>query len=298
MFGLSFIRKMGISREEPKVWFYHNIIGLFPRPPPWKIPNLTIAIDYYIFSRRFRLGLFKSLSGDDLPPWSYCPHCKILFYLHPFLSGLPAGHSLQTAWGCLLGWTPGVYPLAAEGPFALRPYHKHLYLPTAFLYHICSPINHGDPTQLPMRKFDSYLPFVPTQEDADKFISTLSNLKPKAMVSLIVDVKLHSRRSHDIFDSVWDFKYTASARYSQCFHSWWYRKTDGLICPFRISYDQFYLHRVQSSLPALHKGIKTFQINTGILSILIHMICPFQNVYSEYNTIRAYVLFQSLFNIQ
>src|SRR5699024_9494412 len=30
-----------------------------------------------------------------------------------------------------------------------------------------------DPTQLPMRKFDSYLPFVPTQKEAELFISSL-----------------------------------------------------------------------------------------------------------------------------
>ena len=47
-----------------------------------------------------------------------------------------------------------------------------------------------DPTQLPMRKFDSYLPFVPTQEEADIFISTLSDLKPKAMVSLMYSAGL------------------------------------------------------------------------------------------------------------
>lgn len=42
-----------------------------------------------------------------------------------------------------------------------------------------------DPTQLPMRKFDSYLPFVPTQKEAELFISSLPDLKPKAMVSLM-----------------------------------------------------------------------------------------------------------------
>ena len=42
-----------------------------------------------------------------------------------------------------------------------------------------------DPTQLPMRQFDSYLPFVPTQKEADIFISTLSDLKPKALVPLM-----------------------------------------------------------------------------------------------------------------
>ena len=36
-----------------------------------------------------------------------------------------------------------------------------------------------DPTQLPMRKFDSYLPFVPTQKEAELFISSLLDLKPK-----------------------------------------------------------------------------------------------------------------------
>ena len=47
-----------------------------------------------------------------------------------------------------------------------------------------------DPTQLPMRKFDSYLPFVPTQKEADIFISTLSDLKPKAMISLMYSAGL------------------------------------------------------------------------------------------------------------
>lgn len=42
-----------------------------------------------------------------------------------------------------------------------------------------------DPTQLPMRKFDAYLPFVPTQEEAETFISTMTDPKPKAMVSLL-----------------------------------------------------------------------------------------------------------------
>ena len=42
-----------------------------------------------------------------------------------------------------------------------------------------------DPTQLPVRKFDVYLPFVPTQEEAEEFITTLPDLKQQAMVSLM-----------------------------------------------------------------------------------------------------------------
>lgn len=42
-----------------------------------------------------------------------------------------------------------------------------------------------DGTQLPMRKFDTYLPFVPSREEAITFISSLSDLKQKAMISLM-----------------------------------------------------------------------------------------------------------------
>ena len=42
-----------------------------------------------------------------------------------------------------------------------------------------------DDTQLPMRKFDTYLPFVPSHEEAIEFISSISDLKQKAMISLL-----------------------------------------------------------------------------------------------------------------
>ena len=41
-----------------------------------------------------------------------------------------------------------------------------------------------------MRKFDSYLPFVPSQEEVQIFISTLTDLKQKAMVSLMYSAGL------------------------------------------------------------------------------------------------------------
>lgn len=42
-----------------------------------------------------------------------------------------------------------------------------------------------DDTQLPMRRFDSYMPYVPTQEEVQRFIDTLPTLKQKAMVALM-----------------------------------------------------------------------------------------------------------------
>lgn len=47
-----------------------------------------------------------------------------------------------------------------------------------------------DPYQLPIRKFDSYLPYVPTKDEIQTFISTLADLKQKAMVSLLYSAGL------------------------------------------------------------------------------------------------------------
>lgn len=47
-----------------------------------------------------------------------------------------------------------------------------------------------DDSQLPMRKFDTFLPFVPSREEAHIFISSLPNLKQKAMVSLLYSAGL------------------------------------------------------------------------------------------------------------
>ena len=42
-----------------------------------------------------------------------------------------------------------------------------------------------DDTQLPMRKFDTYLPYVPTRNEVQLFLGSLPTLKQKAMVSLM-----------------------------------------------------------------------------------------------------------------
>jgi site-specific recombinase XerD len=47
-----------------------------------------------------------------------------------------------------------------------------------------------DSYQLPRRKFDSYLPFVPTKEEVFTFISTMTDLKQKSMVALMYSAGL------------------------------------------------------------------------------------------------------------
>lgn len=47
-----------------------------------------------------------------------------------------------------------------------------------------------DPTQLPMRKFDQYLPYVPSRQEVLTFISTMPDLKEKAMAALMYSAGL------------------------------------------------------------------------------------------------------------
>ena len=42
-----------------------------------------------------------------------------------------------------------------------------------------------DDTQFPMRRFDEYLPFVPSKDETWQFISSMPDLKPKTMVTLM-----------------------------------------------------------------------------------------------------------------
>ena len=47
-----------------------------------------------------------------------------------------------------------------------------------------------DSSQLPMRRFDTYLPYVPSQKDTWDFIQSFSNLKHKAILSLMYSAGL------------------------------------------------------------------------------------------------------------
>jgi site-specific recombinase XerD len=49
-----------------------------------------------------------------------------------------------------------------------------------------------DATQLPKRRFDEYIPYVPSQEETWSFISTITDLKIKAMVALLYSSGLRS----------------------------------------------------------------------------------------------------------
>ncbi len=67
------------------------------------------------------------------------------------------------------------------------------------IYHCISPLRFftlyvlhkpWDPSQLPMRRFDAYLPYGPSQKDTWDFIHSFSNLRQKAILSLMYSAGL------------------------------------------------------------------------------------------------------------
>ena len=74
-----------------------------------------------------------------------------------------------------------------------------------------------DDSQLPRRRFDEYLPYVPSQKDTWTFISTIPDLKVKAFVTLLYSAGLRScevRHYVECFKMVSDSKSAYFSRYS------------------------------------------------------------------------------------
>ena len=57
-------------------------------------------------------------------------------------------------------------------------------------FHIYVLHKEWDPSQLPYRRFDTYLPYVPDQETVWRFISTIKNLRFKAIAALMYSAGL------------------------------------------------------------------------------------------------------------
>ena len=74
-----------------------------------------------------------------------------------------------------------------------------------------------DDSQLPRRRFDEYLPYVPSQKDTWTFISTIPDLKVKAFVTRLYSAGLRScegRHYVECFKMVSDSKSAYFSRYS------------------------------------------------------------------------------------
>lgn len=131
-------------------------------------------MDKYFNSYRDMISL-RGLADHTLK--SYCTYIRAyLDYLQNILHKLPEDVSWQELRD-FIRW------LQADRGISDRTVNTAISQIRFFtLYVLHKP---WDDTQLPMRKFDTYLPFVPSRREAMAFISSLSDLKQKAMISLM-----------------------------------------------------------------------------------------------------------------
>lgn len=136
-------------------------------------------MDNYFNSFREMISL-RGLSDHTLK--SYCTYIRAyLDYLHNFLHKLPEDISWQELRD-YIKW------LQAERNLSDRTINcaiSQLRFFTMFVLH-----KPWDDTQLPMRRFDSYMPFVPSQDDTFTFIKTIPDIKQKAMVAIMYSAGL------------------------------------------------------------------------------------------------------------
>lgn len=106
---------------------------------------------------------------------SYCTYIRAyLDYLAQFLHKLPE----DVSWDELRGFIRWLQKTRGLADRTVNCVISQLRFFTLYVLH-----KPWEPTQLPMRRFDEYLPFVPSQEETWRFISTMPDIKPKAMVS-------------------------------------------------------------------------------------------------------------------
>lgn len=115
---------------------------------------------------------------------SYCTYIRVyLDYLHSILHKLPE----EVSWEELrefLRWLQRSRSLSdrtVNGAISVLRFFT--------LYVLHQP---WDNTQLPKRKFDTFHPFVPTRQQVFDFLSSMPDLKPKAMISLLYSSGLRS----------------------------------------------------------------------------------------------------------
>ena len=108
---------------------------------------------------------------------SYCTYIRsYLDYLSHFLHKAPE----DVSWDELRGYIRWLKKSRGLSDRTINCAISQLRFFTLYVLH-----KPWDDTQLPMRKFDEYLPYVPSKQDTWTFISTMPDLKQKTMTALM-----------------------------------------------------------------------------------------------------------------
>ena len=131
-------------------------------------------MDKYLDSFREMISL-RGLTDHTLK--SYCTYIRAyLDYLSNILCKVPE----DVSWDELRDY---IRWLQKSRALSVRTFNCAISQLRFFTIYV--PHKPWDDTQLPMRRFDEYLPYVPSKEETWQFISSMTTLKPKTMVTLM-----------------------------------------------------------------------------------------------------------------
>ena len=132
------------------------------------------TMDKYLHSFREMISL-RGLTDHTLT--NYCTYIRAyLDYLSEFLHKSPE----DVSWDELRDYIRWLQKSRNLSDRTINCAISQLRFFTMYVLH-----KNWDDTQLPMRKFDEYLPYVPSRSETWQFISTMPDLKQKAMVALM-----------------------------------------------------------------------------------------------------------------
>lgn len=160
----------------------NNFFYFFIRPPPFSeiilflhsISIKEITMDKYLNSFREMISL-RGLTQHTLT--SYCTYIRTyLNYLQNFLNKSPE----DVSWADMRDFIRWLQSSRNLSDRTINHAISQLRFFTIYVLH-----KSWDPTQLPLRKFDSYLPYVPSKQEVWLFISSIPDLKQKTMLALI-----------------------------------------------------------------------------------------------------------------
>ena len=136
-------------------------------------------MDKYLNSFREMISL-RGLTDHTLK--SYCTYIRAyLDYLSLVLHKVPE----DVSWDDLRGFIRWLQRSRNLSDRTINCAISQLRFFTLYVLH-----RPWDDTQLPMRRFDEYLPYVPSQKEVFFFIDSFSNLKHKAIVALMYSAGL------------------------------------------------------------------------------------------------------------
>lgn len=160
----------------------------FYRPPPFFHVGLLLFIidhkggsimDDYLLKFREMISL-RGLTDHTVKSYSTYIHAY-LDYLSGILHKMPE----DVSWAELREFIRWIQNQKHLSDRTMNACISQLRFFTIYVLH-----KPWDPTQLPFRKFDAYLPYVPSQEEVFLFIDSFSNLKHKAVVALMYSAGL------------------------------------------------------------------------------------------------------------